>query len=76
MEKLISNQPIPTSLRQKMAVHLEGMGGFPLVTFWKESLLVTSKDGGINWYIYIYVLGSINSHYFHVIGDKVINPIP
>ena len=28
------------------------------------------------WYIhYTYAPGSINSHYFHIIGDKLINPI-
>ena len=26
--------------------------------------------------IRLYVPGSINSHYFHIIGDKLINPIP
>ena len=24
----------------------------------------------------ICAIGSINSHYFHIIGDKLINPIP
>ena len=25
---------------------------------------------------YLYVLSGLNSHYFHIIGDKLINPSP
>ena len=31
--------------------------------------------GIIYTYIYIYVRSGLNSHYVHIIGDKLINPI-
>ena len=46
------------------------MGGFP----WERTL----RTGVFHKKFFlrmVYVPGSINSHYFHMIGDKLINPI-
>ena len=44
---------------------------------WPSTIpLLRDKTQGKNQVVATCAIGSINSHYFHIIGDKLINPIP